>query len=272
MMPRTFSNHGFSRSLPVITLCVLLTSCATDAYQNEAGSPEVASASALDILDKSLIAHGGLNTWQSYGSLEYDVIKGDNEGHHIIDLKTRRTLQSGENYVLGFDGKNTWVSPDLDAFPGNPDFYVGLDFYFFGIPFVLADPGTNRELLGDVTFNGTTYEAVKISYNAGVGASPDDYYIAHFDKETHLLTYLLYTVTFNSQEPNENYYARAYEEWQEVGGLLLPKKMAAYSWDKETRMLGEMRREAVFNNVTLDTKQPEEAVFAKPDNAAFSTP
>ncbi len=271
MMLSYFFSKNVFRSLTVAAACVILAGCVQPTQEEEAPKQDVPTATA-DILDKSLIAHGGLETWQSFGTLEYDITKGENEGHHLIDLKTRSTLQSGEQYVLGFDGENVWVSPDLDAFSGNPNFSVGLDFYFFGIPFVLADPGTNRELLGDVVFDGTTYEAVKISYNDGVGASAGDYYIAHFDKDTHLLKYLLYTVTYFSQEPNENYYARAYEEWEEVEGLLLPKRMAAYSWDNETRTLGEKRNEAVFNNITLETQQPDKSAFAKPDNAAFSMP
>ena len=60
-----------------------------------------------------------------------------------------------------------------------------MDFYFFGMAFVFADPGTNHESLGSVDINGEPFDAVKISFDAGTGASSDDYYIAHFDPQTH---------------------------------------------------------------------------------------
>ena len=178
----------------------------------------------MDAMDKALTAHGGLDTWRSMGTLEYNVVKGDREEHHLVDLQSRNILHAGTSYAFGYDGTDVWVSPTRDAYPGNPRFANGLDFYFFGIPFVLADPGTNREYLGQTSVNGAAYETVKISFDAGTGGSPDDYYIAHFDPESHQLHSLLYTVTFNAQTPNEQYYARMYDTWEEIEGLLLPRR------------------------------------------------
>ena len=259
-----------------LSLCFLLISgCQSGAETPTADAAPVESTpveSAMDVLDKALAAHGGLDTWRSMGTLEYNIVKGDREEHHLIDLKTRSILHAGASYAFGSNGSEVWVSPTLEAYPGNARFANGLDFYFFGIPFVLADPGANREYLGQTTVNGASYETVKISFDAGTGASPDDYYIAHFDPESYQLSALLYTVTFRSQTPNEQYYARTYDAWEEVEGLLLPTQMTSYAWDSETRTTGEMYGSATFSDIKLSTESPDPAIFDVPQNAELALP
>lgn len=257
----------YASPLPCLLLCIaILAGCQV--------AEQAAPASTLptDALDKALAAHGGLDVWQNQGSLSYTMVKGERTEQHLIDLKTRNILHSGDGYAFGFDGANVWVSPVADAYPGNPLFAKGLDFYFFAMPFVLADPGTIRESLGLTNFNGASYETMKISFEAGTGDSPDDYYIAHFDPATHQLRYLLYTVTFMSQTPNEQYYARAYDAWESIDGLLLPTKMTSYAWDSETRTTGETYREVFFSDIALATTQPAATSFAKPATAEIVQP
>ena len=227
------------------------------------------NANLPGVLSSGIEAHGGLTLWQSMGSLEYTITRGERTEHHLTALGSRQTIQSGEGYRLGYDGENVWVEPSVDSFTGDPKFYRGLDFYFFAIPFVLADPGTIHEDLGTVMIDGAPYNAVKVSYEAGVGDSPNDYYIVHFDPETNQLAYLLYTVTYRSGEPNENFSLRAYEEWQEVNGLLLPQKIASYQWDSETRQSGEKRGESLFSSVSVLPEIPDTSIFAKPESAEY---
>lgn len=252
------------RVLAAVSLVLFLTTGCTTPQEEATPDASSSTVEPQDALDKGIVAHGGLERWQSFGALEYDVARGDMQQNHLIDLYSRRTRQASETFTLGYDGTDVWVAPNLEAFRGNPRFFIGLDFYFFALPFVLADPGTKREDLGRVTVNGVVYDAVKISYDDGVGESPDDYYIPHFDPETGQMRLLLYTVTFRSQEPNENYGARMYEEWQTVEGLVVPKTVVSYRWDSEQYQLGDRRGETVYNNVSFSTEQPDDTVFAPP--------
>ena len=226
----------------------------------------------LRVLAQGIEAHGGLAQWESMGSLAYDVTRGQKSERHLTALRTRQTIQEGPGYRLGYDGGRVWVEPRVDSFPGDPNFSRGLDFYFFAIPFVLADPGTVHEDLGTVMMDGSPYDAVKVSFEAGVGDSPNDFYIAHFHPETNQLAYLLYTVTYRSGEPNENFSLRAYEEWQEVNGLIVPQKIVSYQWDRANNTIGAQRGETVYSNVTLSVASPEDADFMKPETAEFYTP
>jgi len=62
-----------------------------------------------DILDQAITAHGGLEAWQSYKSMTFHV----GEERHVVDLQTRRTLQQGKDFTIGFDGDSVWITPDM---------------------------------------------------------------------------------------------------------------------------------------------------------------
>lgn len=256
----------------LLLLCTIsFTGCTYPAEEEDtqSESPPTTEAVQQDALDKGIAHHGGLDHWQSFGTLQYAVDKGERTENHLIDLHKRRTLQTGESFQLGFDGTDAWVTPGLDAYSGKPRFAIGLDFYFFAIPFVLADPGTNRDYLGRVSINDMEYEAVKISFDTGIGGSPNDYYIAHFDPDTYQLKVLLYTATYFSQESSESYNAKVYEEWTEVEGLLLPTTIAAYRWNPETRQLEEKRGSTGYSEISLSKDAPEASTFAAPEGAEF---
>ena len=224
-----------------------------------------------DALDRAIAAHGGMDLWRSAGTLMFSVVRGESEATSIVDLGTRKARISAKDYEIGFDGEDVWIMPGLEAFPGSPSFYNGLDFYFFGMPFVLADPGTIREDLGRVTVGGQPYHAVRVSFEKDVGSSPEDHYVAHFDVESHQLRFLLYTVTYSTGVPNEDYYVRAYDEWQDVQGLLVPLRSTSYAWNRELQEFGEKRSESVYRNVFMDTAPPNAMIFVAPEGAVVDT-
>ncbi len=54
-------------------------------------------------------------------------------------------------------------------------------FYFFGMPFVFADPGAVHESLGRKSFQGQEYDAVRVTFQKGTGDTPDDFYLLYLD-------------------------------------------------------------------------------------------
>ena len=222
------------------------------------------------VLDNSLKAHGGAATWQSFQSLSFDLVRGDDTQQHLINLNSRKTRQSNSEFTIGYDGTNVWVAPDTSAFPGNPSFFNGLYFYFFAMPFVFADPGVNAEFLGQREIGGMSYNVVEFSYDDGVGGSPKDVYLGHFDPATNQLGLLLYTVTFSSGIPSTNYNAMVYNEWEEVQGLLVPTRLTSHPWDKEKEELGAARGSMEFKNIVFDTSAPQSSLFEKPAEATYA--
>lgn len=250
-----------------LTLFVLV-SCNNQSTPGSEKSVALVKSKWPEAFSKGLTAHGGIEKWNEYNTLSYELAN-PNKQDQLIDLKTRKVRITDSLYVLGFDGEEVWVSPDLAAFgTRSPRFYHNLYFYFFAMPFALADPGINYEDLGEQVVNDITYQAVKISYNQGVGDSPEDFYVAHFGLDSGLLEVLLYTVTYYSKASHEKYNALVYE-WQEVDGLQVAQSIKGYKYD--SGRLGELRYEAMFNKVTLSKEAPTDSLFSIPDMAEIDS-
>ena len=226
-------------------------------------------------LEESTRAHGGIEKFRGYGTLEYDFIwstkMGEFKDHQLIDLKTRRVLITSDKYTVGFDGREAWIAPDAGDMPLPARFYSSTPFYFFGLPFLFLDPGANSESLGTQGLGGKAYDVLKITYDKGVGDTPDDNYMAYIDKETNRLKLVSYIVTYTPFMKGKNIeelerHAAAYDEWQDSGGLLVPEKITFYDW-KDGNIDGEPRGVMTFQNVTFTKESPDPSVFAKPDGA-----
>jgi len=215
--------------------------------------------------------HGGLGAWRSYGTLEFEMESGGAVERHIVDLRTRNVRVSGDGWTLGYDGRNAWVAPGLEAFDGNPMFYSSLHFYFFSLPFVLADPGTVHRPLGVQTIAGRTFDVHEVGFEDGVGGSSDDVYRLHLDPDSGRLVLLLYTATFYSGEPSERWGAREYT-WQEVNDLLVPASYTPYAWNAADSTLGDARRTTTFKNVQFREERPDSSLFSAPAGAGMYVP
>ncbi len=252
-----------------LSFLFMLASCQQKEKVNTPVTPSHWSAIPAPMM-KGLEAHGGLDKWSEMKTMEFSFPKGEAKELHQVDLPSRKVRISHPDYTVGFDGSEAWVTPSKEAFgSGSPRFYHNLIFYFYAIPYVLADPGINYEVLPDRVLNGKTLDAIKISYNAGVGDAPKDYYIAHFDKETHEFYFLLYTVTYFSGAANENFGAIIYDDWTESNGLKVPQSMRGYKWAADT--LGEQRYERIFSDIKVNATALSDDLFQMPEGAVIDS-
>ncbi|CAN5559869.1 hypothetical protein BH20VER3_BH20VER3_16210 [soil metagenome] len=229
--------------------------------------------------DRCLEAHGGLAKWRSFAGVEYDLTwkssKGEKQDHQLFDLQSRAGLITSDNYSLGSSGGEVWIKPGLDALGGIPPrFYMGTPFYFFGMPFVLADPGTKQESLGKKMFQGKEYEVVKITFAKSAGDTPDDYYVAYIDPTTAHLKMSYYIVTYPAMRKGRKIdelepHAIVFQDWQKVDGLLVPKSAPFYKWTGQ-EIEGEPLGRLEFSNVHFLKKPPEESKFRKPEGAVVA--
>ncbi|MEL7005988.1 MAG: DUF6503 family protein, partial [Bacteroidota bacterium] len=176
--------------------------------------------------------------------------------------KGRKVLLTSANYTIGNDGTDVWISPADAEFRSSPRFYHNLYFYFYAMPFVLADPGINYSDVEPLQVDSLYYPGIKISYNDGVGDASKDNYILYYSPETFQMAYLQYTVTYSTQQESDRYSLIKYDDWTEVNGLLLPTKLVWYKY--EDGKLGDMRNEATFSDIQLSAEVPAEDMFAKP--------
>ena len=224
-----------------------------------------------DAFQKSLAAHGGLDKWNSYGTLVFDRMVNGGVATHTIDLKSRYEKIVTDASTICYGAEGFWIDTEDEkarAQLGGQRFYRNLWFYFFGLPFVTADPGANQEILEDATLDGKTYNRIKITFGENVGDAPDDQYILWTDPSSGQLAMINYSVTFGKgKSESEKYNAIVFNEWQEANGLIVPKKFTGHVW--EDGKLGKKRYGFEFGNVSFKAEQPDVYFFATPEGAAF---
>lgn len=163
--------------------------------------PCLVGSCAFAQLDPGFEAHGGIAKWKSFASVEFDQTwtsaKGVKKDHQLFDLRSRDGLITCDAYTLGASKGEVWIKPALDALGETPPrFYMRTPFYFFGMPFVFADPGVVQESLGEKMFQGQEFDAVKVTFKKGTGDSSDDFYIVYLDPKSGQMKLVSYVVTY----------------------------------------------------------------------------
>lgn len=218
-----------------------------------------------DALQKVFEAHGGINAWRGKKSLVYDMPKPKGRETHTTNLYSRRDRIDTPDFSMGFDGENVWLLDENDSYKGDPVFYHNLMFYFYAMPFILADNGINYGETEDLIFEGKSYPGIRISYEVGVGTSYKDEYFIHYDPETYQMTWLGYTVTYRSGEKSDNVKWIRYNDWMEVAGVTLPRSITWHAYDG--RDIKEAKSTVPFENVVLSETVKPDTFFAKPETA-----
>ena len=244
-------------SLLALLSVILLTAC----QQND--SEKVDSANYPEALQKIFTKHGGIEHWNEMNALTFEIVKEKGNEKHQIDLQNRRDRVEGSNFVLGNDGTNIWVDADT-SYEGNAAFYHNLMFYFYAMPFVLADDGIVYTEADTLHFEGKSYPGIHVAFENGVGQVSTDEYIIHYDPETYQMAWLSYTVTFKTKMKSEKFGWIRYDDWQSVNGFALPNSMTWYSVENDS--LTEPRGTREFTNVIVGKESLSDDVFAKTEN------
>jgi hypothetical protein len=217
---------------------------------------------------KVLEAHGGIDHWKKEKTLKFTIGDSEDSQQYIVDLTYRRDKIITLNYEMGYDGKEAWVVNKKEEYKGNAAFMHNLMFYFYAMPFILADEGLNYSSVEDKRILGKTYKGIQVTFDTGVGASSGDEYILYYDRETHNMEWLAYKATFGADTKPEWYNYIHYDQWLNVNGLILPTSIA---WHVvENGEVKEEKNRVDFNTISLSQTAQPSSFYAKPANAMSS--
>ena len=216
-------------------------------------------------IKKIFEAHGGLKNWKSKRTLSFTIPKLNTPEIHTVDLYSRNEKIEMPALSMGSSGNEIWLLDEDEIYKGDPVFYHNLMFYFYAMPFVLADNGIMYSTTEPLEFEGTSYPGVRIGYSEGVGLSSKDEYFIHYNPETFQMEWLGYTVTFRSGEKSENIKWIRYNDWMSVDGVKLPKSITWHEY--EGRTIKEARDLVNFENVTLSETALPIDFFSQPEGA-----
>ena len=185
------------------------------------------------------------------------------EEAHTVDLHSRKSVINTSKYSLGFDGSTIWVS-DTTVYKKDPKFYYNLYFYFYAMPFVLADDGIVYSETKPLEFEGKKYPGIKISYKANVGSSPDDNYFLYYNPETYQMEWLKYSMTYFSKKTSEKFNLIKYDKWTNVNGFDLPKELVWYQQDDKGNPTKASGKPVEFTLPLVSQGQLDNSFFEKP--------
>lgn len=207
---------------------------------------KTSSTEAGKLLWKSIKSHGGLDKWFRNGpiSFRFDYVPVSNKNakktiQQIDTWSNRAVHQSIDDTedTFGWDGKNAWVKRnDTLSFKYDTRFWALTPYYFIGQPFIFDGQGVKLEKLNSQFIDSIEYDAIKISFEAGTGDAPDDYYVNYYDKNSHLLKAIKYIVSypkrFNKGEhsPEKLMIITSY---QKIDGIKLAKTYETYSTNEQ---------------------------------------
>ena len=256
----------------IVLLALLMTACQEEPKKSAGDklSIDVDSVNTPqypEALEKVFDAHGGLEAWRSMKSLVYEIPKEDYAEVHTINLYSRKDRVDTPDYAMGYDGKQVWLKDADSTYTGDPVFYHNLMFYFYAMPFVLADEGIVYTETDDLLFEGKSFPGIGIGYQQDIGTSPKDEYYIHYDPETLKMAWLGYTVTYRTGEKSENVKWIRYDQWQETDGIILPSSITWY--DYEGRVLKSPKSTVEFQNVVLRQDPIPADTFEKPEGGKF---
>ena len=220
-------------------------------------------------------AHG-IDTWRSKGALETKITV-DFGGQRLVTGtlltdtavgKVRLTLDDGT--VVIYNHGEAWTHPADSEFQG-ARFHILTWPYFLAAPMKLNDPGTHVELRGSLPLDGDKLAAARLSFDDGVGDSPDDWYVLYQDG-LHRLAGMAYIVTFGKEtaEAEKEPHAITYHDFAEVDGVTLSKHWKFWNWTEEGGIHGDQIGEVKLSEprfVGFDPSLFEEMKGSRPEPA-----
>ncbi len=218
-------------------------------------------------LGKILDAHGGIQAWRKMSTLTYQIQKPEGDEVQTIDLRSRKDKIVMPNVELGFDGAKAWLLEKDGTYDGNPEFYHNLVFYFYAMPFVLADPGISYEEAKVLDIGEKSYPGIKITYSDGIGNSPKDEYFLHYDPINYRMCWLGYTATFGADQSSDRINWINYNDWTAIEGIILPKSI---TWQKFENGKMTPQKKVSFKDITLSKDSKSDGFYAKPENAKWA--
>jgi len=253
-------------------IAILITSCKNETQSestvvDKVKKENITTSIYPEAITKVFNAHGGIDQWNKMKTLAFTMEKPNGKEVTTVDLKTRAELIDTPTHVQGYDGSSIWIKNKSDHKNdgSRAGFYRGLMMYFYAMPFIVGDDGIIYEDAEPLVFEGKTYPGILISYDAGVGSSPDDQYIIYYDADSGQMEWLGYTVTYGKDGKSKAFKFIRYNNWQTINGLAVPKSIDWYKY--ENNIPTEKRNTVEFTEVVLSEKAPDMPMFSMPEGA-----
>ncbi len=208
------------------------------------GQGPVRAGEADKIVDRMVAAHGGMEAWAGSPSVSFTdawTFPGSENpavSNVIVETGPRRAHLEipATGARVGWDGEKCWSLNWKSPMP--PRFIATLTYYFVNLPWLVKDPGVVLHEPGRMKLTGdeTSYITIRVTYEPGVGDTPDDYYVLFIDPENYRLHGCAYVVTYTALLPEgvetSPEHVLLFESFETVDGLSVPTSFTIYEDEK----------------------------------------
>lgn len=202
-------------------------------------------------------------------SFDIDIFFGENQAFKgkvttLTDsTKIRMDMENGVSLI--FDGEKVYQTPP-DVEDARMRFHIFTWSYFFLFPYKLSDPGTLWNEYENNKLADKSFDTQKLTFEKGVGDSPDDWYIVYADPETNVLKYSSYIVTFfeSKEEAEKDPHAIEYSNYKEIKGIPISTHWEFWGWTEKKGLTDNLGYADLTNIEFVDV---EADFFSKPENS-----
>jgi hypothetical protein len=232
--------------------------------------PSASAADAGSGFARRLETAHGLDAWRDRQAVEADIDisfggKPMLSASMLYDHHTGRVrLDVRDTAILFFDGQRAWISPASADVP-QARFHLLTWPYFLAAPFKLRDPGSRLDTTGLRPLEEQQCETALLTFHAGVGDSPDDWYVVYEEPETGLMAAMAYIVTYGgvtAEKAEGEPHAIVYHDYTAIAGVMLSQRWTFHHWSAQAGPHGDPLGEATLSNLR----------FVEPGARAFAVP
>lgn len=222
------------------------------------------------ILD-AIEAAGGLQRWRQVESIAYEQTSTAYGSNGEVRTQTEKKVRiavephlrvridyehDGKPVALGYDGTDGWKTidgkPELDRTARNHARNASFGAHFMlGLPFKLADPGTNYELLEEKD----GFKRVRVTYEKSAGDAPMHVYAYRFEADTLRLDSAWIS------DPNMSVVVE-YSDFHTIDGLTLATRRTRYGSNQKKERL-ERQAASKLENLRFG-EEFDEDIFKEP--------
>ncbi len=185
----------------------------------------------------------------------------------MLTNSSKIRIDKKDTSKLIFDGTQMYLCP-VDASEKGARFDMFTWTYFFGLPYKLDDPGTIWEVQADRPLDEKAHATAKLSFAAGTGDAPDDWYVIYKEPNSNLLKAAAYIVTYGNTgditKAEADPHAIKYTNFTTVDNIPFATTWEFYGWTIDqgmTKKLGE----ATISDITFLNSAGD--LFDRPENA-----
>ncbi|MGH1335262.1 MAG: DUF6503 family protein [Aureispira sp.] len=172
-----------------------------------------------------------------------------------IDYKNGQSLLCDGDKVFAVDAENS----------ASKRFAVYTWSYFFLFPYKLSDEGTKWAAYEQSNLKDKAYLTQKLTFEAGTGDDPDDWYITYANPENNLIEVAAYIVTAGGtaqEEAEKDPHAVSYGNYQDIDGIPIAHEWKFWGWKPDTGLTDQLGA-ATLSNIQFVTADPE--LFEMPE-------